>query len=196
MILDPDTGLVRGVRQAPSPNQDERPAESVIEVLVIHAISLPPGQFGGEWVERLFCNRLAPGEHPYFAEICHLKVSAHFLIRRDGELIQFVPAHRRAWHAGESWHWQRPQHQQRPRVNDFSLGIELEGCDEEPFAEKQYVTLASLTRELIRRYPGIIPENIVGHCDIAPGRKTDPGPCFDWDHYRTLLAGGLEAVQE
>ncbi|MEA3290946.1 MAG: 1,6-anhydro-N-acetylmuramyl-L-alanine amidase AmpD [Pseudomonadota bacterium] len=184
MNLDPDTGLVRDIRQAFSPNQDERPAGGDIKLLVIHAISLPPGQFGGEWVERLFCNRLAPGEHPYFTEICDLKVSAHFLIRRDGELIQFVPAHRRAWHAGESWH------RQRPRVNDFSLGIELEGCDEEPFDDKQYATLAALTRELIRHYPGITPENIVGHCDIALGRKTDPGPCFDWDRYRTLLAGG------
>lgn len=154
-----------------SPNTDARPAGTDIDMIVIHNISLPPHQFGGQGIMQLFTNRLDPAEHPYYAEIAHLKVSSHFLIRRDGELIQFVSCHQRAWHAGvSSW-------QGRERCNDFSIGIELEGCDESAFDDTQYLTLQALIQALQQRYPI---RHIVGHSDIAPGRKTDPGPFFDW----------------
>jgi len=171
-------GLLHGARFIASPNCDERPEGSTIELLVIHNISLPPGEFGGPGIVELFTNRLDPGAHPYYHEIAGRKVSAHFLIRRDGELIQFVPCGRRAWHAGES-NWRG-----RSRCNDFSIGIELEGTDAVPFENAQYERLAELARALARTYPGVAS---VGHADIAPGRKTDPGPCFDWDRYRELL---------
>ena len=171
-------GLLHGARFIASPNCDERPEGSTIELLVIHNISLPPGEFGGPGIVELFTNRLDPGAHPYYHEIAGRKVSAHFLIRRDGELIQFVPCGRRAWHAGES-NWRG-----RSRCNDFSIGIELEGTDAVPFEKAQYERLAELARALARTYPGVAS---VGHADIAPGRKTDPGPCFDWDRYRELL---------
>ena len=174
-------GWVREARRVESPNQDDRPPGTGIEVLVIHAISLPPGEFGGEWIERLFCNRLPPDAHPYFARICELKVSAHFLVRRGGELLQFVSLHRRAWHAGAS------SFRGREAVNDFSVGVELEGCDDRPFGDAQYETLSRLTRTLMKHCPAIAPGNIVGHSDIAPGRKTDPGPCFDWKRYLASL---------
>jgi AmpD protein len=177
MQIDPD-GLLQGVRWVPSPNCDARPEGSAIELLVIHNISLPPGEFGGPGVIELFTNRLDPNGHPYYREIAGREVSAHFLIRRDGGLIQFVPCGRRAWHAGESV-WRG-----RSRCNDFSLGIELEGCDDQPFEDAQYERLAELTRALQAKYPIT---DIVGHSDIAPGRKTDPGPCFDWARYRELL---------
>jgi AmpD protein len=149
-----------------------------IRLLVIHAISLPPGEFGGDGVERLFTNRLDPGAHPYYRDIHALKVSAHFFIRRDGRVIQFVPTARRAWHAGAST-WRG-----RERCNDFSLGIELEGCDDQPFTSIQYIRLARLIRVLRRNF---VFEDVVGHSDIAPDRKTDPGPCFDWLRLRKLL---------
>ena len=171
-------GLLHGARFIASPNCDERPEGSTIELLVIHNISLPPGEFGGPGIVELFTNRLDPGAHPYYHEIAGRKVSAHFLIRRDGELIQFVPCGRRAWHAGES-NWRG-----RSRCNDFSIGIELEGTDAVPFENAQYERLAELARALARTYPGVAS---VGHADIAPGRKTDPGPCFDWGRYRELL---------
>lgn len=148
---------------------------------MVHAISLPPGQFGGPWIDDLFLGRLDAGQHPFFAEIQGLEVSAHFLIRRDGELVQYVSTEARAWHAGRS-RWQG-----RERCNDFSVGVELEGCDDQPFEAEQYRQLARLARLLMRHYP-ISPEAIVGHADIAPGRKTDPGPCFDWPRLRTLVA--------
>ena len=162
-------------RQVPSPNCDERPAEESVRLVVIHAISLPPEEFGGPGIIQLFTNCLDPEAHPYFREIQALRVSAHFLVRRDGELIQFVPCSRRAWHAGVS-NWMG-----RDNCNNFSIGIELEGCDRLPFETAQYLTLNRLLAELRRRYQI---EAVVGHSDIAPGRKTDPGPCFDWHRVR------------
>jgi AmpD protein len=172
-------GLAAGIRYLPSPNSDARPAQAVIDLLVIHNISLPPGEFGGPGIIDLFMNRLDPAAHPYYRGIAHLKVSAHFLVRRDGELIQFVPCAKRAWHAGEST-WRG-----RERCNDFSIGIELEGADDQPFADIQYEQLAHLTRALQATYPGL---EIIGHSDIAPARKTDPGPCFDWPRLRELVS--------
>ncbi|MDR2000471.1 MAG: 1,6-anhydro-N-acetylmuramyl-L-alanine amidase AmpD [Zoogloeaceae bacterium] len=172
-------GWLSGVRIAHSPNQDERPAGEDIRLLVIHAISLPPGRFGGDDVERFFANRLDPAGHPYYRGIHDLKVSAHFFIRRTGEMVQFVPVTHRAWHSGVS-NWRG-----RERCNDFSIGIELEGCDERSFTGRQYVRLARLIRLLQRRFPI---EDIAGHADIAPGRKTDPGPQFDWQRLRDLLS--------
>jgi AmpD protein len=174
-----DEGLVEGVRYIPSPNCDERPPGAAVELIVIHAISLPPGEFGGPGVAALFTNRLDPSAHAYYASVAQLRVSAHFLIRRDGELIQFVPCTKRAWHAGVSA-WRG-----RERCNDFSVGIELEGCDDVPFEAVQYTVLAALTRALQARYAI---GGIVGHTDIAPGRKSDPGPCFEWSRYHALLA--------
>ena len=177
MTMD-ESGWIAGIRRIPSPNCDERPEGSMVELLVIHNISLPPGEFGGPGIVELFTNRLDPGAHPYYREIAGRRVSAHFLIRRDGELLQFVPCGQRAWHAGEST-WRG-----RSRCNDFSLGIELEGTDDVPFEDAQYERLAGLARVLATDYPGI---HSVGHSDIAPGRKTDPGPCFDWARYRSMI---------
>ena len=160
--------------QIPSPNHDSRPDGAAITLLVIHGISLPPGEFGGDGVQQLFTNRLDPAEHPYYAAISDSRVSAHLFIRRDGALIQFVDCADRAWHAGvSSWRG-------RPRCNDFSIGIELEGADDIPYTGPQYAALARATKALVRRYRI---EHIVGHSDIAPGRKTDPGPAFDWVRY-------------
>jgi len=170
-------GLIPDVRYVASPNCDARPEGVAVDTLVIHSISLPPGVFGGPGVEQLFCNCLNPTEHPYYQEIKDLKVSAHFLIRRNGELVQFVPCHLRAWHAGVSYC------DGRTGVNDFSIGVELEGADNMSFEEVQYNALAELTRTLRGLYPAITTERIYGHSDIAPGRKTDPGPLFDWDRY-------------
>lgn len=172
-------GVVRAAAQIPSPNCDERPIEARISLLVIHNISLPPGQFGGPWIVELFTNRLNPKAHPYFASIEDLRVSCHFLIRREGALAQFVPCALRAWHAGDS-SWRS-----RPRCNDFSIGVELEGTDDLPYEDVQYRTLARLTRALRRRYPL---GDIVGHEDVAPARKSDPGPSFDWSRYRKMIA--------
>ena len=175
-------GWLSGAKRIDSPNVDARPADTPISLLVIHAISLPPDQFGGDAIERLFTNTLDPAVHPYFAGIHHLRVSAHFLIRRDGELIQFVSCLQRAWHAGESA-WRG-----RVRCNDFSIGIELEGCDTQVFTAAQYAQLHELLVRLYQTYPIA---DLVGHADIAPGRKTDPGPCFDWHR----LAGFRHSVQ-
>ncbi len=164
-------GWLEGVRRIPSPNCDERPAWEAITLVVIHNISLPPGEFGGEGVIELFTNRLDPAGHPYYATIKDLRVSAHFLIRRDGELIQFVPCSKRAWHAGvSSWRG-------RARCNDYAIGIELEGTDDLPYTDDQYAVLNDVLATLRAAYPI---EAVVGHADIAPGRKTDPGPAFDW----------------
>jgi AmpD protein len=182
MELDIVTGLLRGARHVSSPNADERPAGAQPEVLIIHAISLPPGRFGGQDIERFFCNRLARDADPYYVEIAGLEVSAHFLVRRDGELVQFVPTTQRAWHAGPSWC------EGRARVNDFSIGIELEGTDEQPFEPVQYQRLAELSAALMRAYPQISRERIYGHADIAPRRKSDPGPGFNWVRYLAQLA--------
>jgi N-acetyl-anhydromuramoyl-L-alanine amidase len=168
-------------RQLPSPNQDARPAGMAPELIVIHCISLPPGEFGGPWIDRLFTNRLDPEAHPYFAEIAALRVSAHLLLRRNGALVQYVPFHRRAWHAGAS-SWRG-----RERCNDFSVGIELEGTDDGDYTTAQYRRLAAVIRALCRAYPSLSPRRLATHSEIAPGRKTDPGPGFD----RTRLARWL-----
>lgn len=174
-------GWSQAARVEPSPHQNERASPDDISLLVIHGISLPPRQFGGRWIDDLFMGRLDPLADPYFAGIHALRVSAHCLIRRDGELVQYVPFHRRAWHAGvSSW-------QGRAACNDFSIGIELEGCDDLPYSDVQYRVLAALTGAILARYPTISAKNIVGHCDIAPGRKTDPGECFDWSRYRRYI---------
>ncbi len=154
-----------------SPNFDARPPGETVSLIVLHAISLPPGEFGGPGITALFTNTLDPSVHPYYADIHTLRVSAHFLIRRDGQLLQFVACHDRAWHAGVS------QWEGRERCNDFSIGIELEGCDDRPFEDEQYATLNALLQLLRKTWPRAA---IAGHSDIAPGRKTDPGPCFDW----------------
>lgn len=178
MNIDVRTGLVEGARYIPSPNCDDRPPGAGIDVLIIHNISLPPGQFGGPGIEQLFCNCLDPQAHPYYREIHGLAVSAHLLIRRDGSVCQFVPLHRRAWHAGQSCC------EGRSRVNDFSIGVELEGADDVPFEDAQYRALGDITHALMQAYPAITPARIYGHSDISPGRKTDPGPHFDWTRYR------------
>ena len=172
-------GWLSGALRIATPNCDARPEGASPKLIVIHAISLPPGEFGGDGIERLFTGTLDPQAHPYYAEIRHLRVSAHFLIRRDGRLLQFVPCGLRAWHAGAS-SWRGLE-----RCNDFSIGIELEGCDELPFEADQYLALGRLVSALRIRYPI---EDVVGHADISPGRKTDPGPHFDWTRLRRLLA--------
>jgi AmpD protein len=181
MRVDTSTGWVDGIRHCPSPNYNQRPLGE-ISLLVIHNISLPPGQFGTGKVQAFFGNQLVVDEHPYFAEICHLQVSAHFLIERDGAVTQFVSCLDRAWHAGVS-HFEG-----RDNCNDFSLGIELEGTDEQPYTDRQYQALIELTEQLRDAWPAITVERIRGHCDIAPGRKTDPGPAFDWARLRAALA--------
>ncbi|NCA68533.1 MAG: 1,6-anhydro-N-acetylmuramyl-L-alanine amidase AmpD [Sphingobacteriia bacterium] len=180
--IDDAGWLVDALRQ-PSPNRDERPPDTWIDLLVIHSISLPPGQFTGDWIDDLFLNRLDPAAHPYFAAIAGLRVSAHLLIRRDGRLIQYVACADRAWHAGVS------SFAGRTGCNDFSIGIELEGTDHTPYSDAQYARLVDCTRRIMQHYPHIDESRIVGHCDIAPGRKTDPGPAFDWPGYRALLQG-------
>ncbi|MBD9414101.1 1,6-anhydro-N-acetylmuramyl-L-alanine amidase AmpD [Pseudomonas sp. PDM16] len=180
MRLDPASGWCDEVRHCPSPNFNERPLGEV-SLLVIHNISLPPGQFGTGKVQQFFQNRLPVDEHPYFAGIAQLTVSAHFLIERDGDVTQFVSCNQRAWHAGVSCF------DGRENCNDFSIGIELEGTDELPFSEAQYQALVEVTLELLSAYPDLSVERICGHCDIAPGRKTDPGPFFDWQRVRAAL---------
>jgi AmpD protein len=172
-------GFATTARQIRSPNHDARPTGVAIDLIVVHGISLPPGKFGGEAIAQLFTNRLDPQAHPSFVPIADLRVSAHFLIRRDGELVQFVGCNDRAWHAGASL-WKG-----RARCNDFSIGVELEGTDDLPYAAAQYTTLARLVRALRRAYPIA---DVAGHCDIAPGRKSDPGPAFDWGRLARLTA--------
>ncbi len=174
-------GWLVGVKHVPSPHFDCRPEDEYPSLLVVHNISLPPGEFGGSWIDALFTGKLDPDAHPYFAGIAHLRVSAHCLIRRDGEIVQYVPFDKRAWHAGVS------VYQGRERCNDFSIGIELEGTDTLPYTDEQYQQLASLTRLLIQHYPSVA-DNMTGHCDIAPGRKTDPGSSFDWGRFRRTLS--------
>lgn len=173
--------LLPQARQRYSPNRDDRPAGCAVDLLVIHNISLPPGEFGGEWIDDLFRNRLNPLLHPYFETVHQLRVSAHLLIRRDAELLQYVPLEQRAWHAGQSCF------EAREACNDYSIGIELEGADDTPYSDGQYAALISVTREIMAIYPAITPRRIVGHSDIAPGRKTDPGPAFDWQRYLGAL---------
>lgn len=185
------TGLLSGARRVESPNCDSRPADSKPELVVIHGISLPPGRYGGPWIERLFTNTLPEEADPYFQTIHHLRVSSHVLIARDGTFTQYVPFGLRAWHAGPSY-WRG-----RGACNDFSIGIELEGADDEPYDERQYVALAELIATLQRSYPSLADGWIAGHSDIAPGRKTDPGPAFDWQRLeRDLRSRGSEFRRE
>lgn len=176
-------GWLSCARQIPSPNFNPRPADT-IDLLVIHNISLPPGEFGGNYVDDFFSNCLDPSGHSYFAEICHLQVSAHLLIDRAGELTQYVSFNDRAWHAGQS------SFCGRQNCNDFSIGIELEGCDEQPYTQSQYNSLSMVTRVIRASYPLITTDRIVGHSDIAPDRKTDPGPLFDWSRYLQTIETG------
>ncbi len=178
MKIDGKNGIVTGVKYIPSPNFNERPTDCHPEVVIVHSISLPPGQYGGGQIEDFFCNRLDCASHPYFEGLRDLKVSSHFLIRRSGEIIQFVPVGQRAWHAGESIC------EGRENVNDFSVGIELEGCDEDEFEDSQYESLNALIEVLIDSYPKMSRRRIYGHSEIAPERKTDPGPNFVWSRVR------------
>lgn len=173
-MINTKTGLYELARQCPSPNCDERPEGCVPDLIVLHNISLPPYEFGGNWIDKLFTNQLDPNAHPFFATINHLRVASHLLIRREGEIVQYVPFHKRAFHAGLS------RYQGRERCNDFSIGIEIEGTDFEPFTEAQYQRLELVLPELINAYPTLSFNHITGHEHIAPGRKTDPGPYFDW----------------
>lgn len=185
LVIGPEDWLVEEegrVTLRPSPNRDTRPPGTIIDLLVVHGISLPPGEFGGDAITRLFCNTLDPEEHPAYAGLKGVRVSAHVLINRRGTITQYVAFGERAWHAGES------RHEERTACNDFSIGIELEGTDETPYEDAQYDTLAALTHALMRHYPAIRPERIVGHADIAPARKTDPGPAFDWPRFHHLLS--------
>jgi N-acetyl-anhydromuramoyl-L-alanine amidase len=179
--IDPAAGLLARARQQPSPNCDERPAGIVPELIVIHGISLPPDEFGGPWIDRLFTNTLPADAHPYFAAVAASRVSAHLLIRRDGEVVQYVPFHLRAWHAGVS------SYRGRERCNDFSVGIELEGTDGSAYEPAQYRVLSDVILALCDAYPSLSIERLTGHSDIAPGRKTDPGPAFDWPRLHALL---------
>ncbi|HLF11311.1 MAG TPA: 1,6-anhydro-N-acetylmuramyl-L-alanine amidase AmpD [Gammaproteobacteria bacterium] len=182
MIIDRANGWLKGVRTVVSPNCDERPRDGDLSLIVIHGISLPQGQFGGAWIDRFFLNELPAEADPYFATIHALKVSAHVLIDRGGNLTQYVAFNHRAWHAGKS------EYCGRTACNDFSVGIELEGTDDLPYQPEQYESLARLIRSLRQAYPSLRDAAIVGHSDISPGRKTDPGLSFDWQHLRSLLA--------
>ena len=182
MKIDSSSDLLVEARQVPSPNYDERPDGGEISLVVVHGISLPPGRYGGSEIDRFFTNTLDAGAHPYFEEIADLKVSSHLLVRRDGELVQYVPFGKRAWHAGDSCY------QGRAACNDFSIGIELEGQDEEPNSDAQYEVLAGVVKVLIDTYPGLSANSLAGHCDISPGRKTDPGVAFDWERLQQQLA--------
>jgi N-acetyl-anhydromuramoyl-L-alanine amidase len=178
MRVDAKTGLLVGVKQVLSPFFDQRPSGVVVDLVIVHGISLPPGEFGGPWIARLFTGNLPGGAHPEFRERASLRVSAHLLVRRDGEVVQFVALKDRAWHAGRSV-WQG-----REACNDYSIGIECEGTDDQPYTDPQYATLRALLPALQETYPAITSDRIVGHSDVAPGRKTDPGPSFDWSKIR------------
>ena len=179
--IDVESGLISEARQVASPNHDERPAACSADLIVVHNISLPPGEFGGDSIDRLFTNTLDAGAHPYFGEIAGLEVSSHLLIRRDGELVQYVPLHKRAWHAGVSCY------QNREKCNDFSIGIELEGTDDLPYTDVQYDMLTAVITTLRRSFVSLSDAPIVGHSDVAAGRKTDPGPAFDWQRLEAAL---------
>lgn len=182
-VLVPEGTLV-GAPFHESPNQDARPDGARPELVILHGISLPPGEYGGPWIRELFLNRLPPDQHPYFREVHALRVSSHLLIRRNGATEQFVPFHRRAWHAGESCF------EGREACNDFAIGIELEGADDQPYADAQYEALLAVLRALLAAYPTLSAQRIVGHEHVAPGRKTDPGPAFDWARLRAALGVG------
>lgn len=177
-----DNNCLLQATQLNSPNKNSRPLDADIRLIVIHAISLPPDQFGGRWIDDFFLNQLDPLQHPYFKEICALKVSSHLLIRRDGQVTQYVPFDERAWHAGVSCY------DGVENCNDYSIGIELEGADHIPYTEEQYQSLMQCCQTLIKHYPALSKQAIVGHCDISPGRKTDPGESFDWLKFNALLS--------
>ncbi len=172
--VSPGVGIIRPATQCPSPNQDDRPDGQEPELIIIHGISLPPGEFGGPFVEQLFTNCLDWDAHPYFAEIRDLQVSTHLFVRRDGSVIQFAPFGRRAWHAGDS------SYRGRSHCNDYSIGIELEGADDTEYTDSQYEHLIAVIAALCEAYSGLCARSIAGHCDVSPGRKLDPGPAFDW----------------
>jgi len=180
-VIDVPTGLLPGARQVLSPHCDTRPSGALPELLVVHGISVPPAEFGGPWIDRLFCGDLAAATDPRFAGFATLRVSAHALIDRRGMISQYVPFRQRAWHAGVS------SYRGREACNDFSIGIELEGTDELPYERAQYLALAQLIAALRNAYPSLREDGLVGHSDIAPGRKSDPGPGFDWERLRALL---------
>ncbi len=180
--IDVGTGLLLAARQVLSAHWDARPAGVAADLIVVHGISLPEGVFGGPWIDRLFCGNLPAGAHPSFGEIAALRVSAHAVIRRTGAVTQYVPFSERAWHAGRS------RYEGREACNDFSVGIELEGADTVPYEDAQYESLGELIGALCAAYSSFSPQRVVGHSDIAPGRKTDPGPAFDWPRLRALLA--------
>ena len=182
MKVDRQTGWIDAVRRVESPNHDARPSDVSPDLIVIHGISLPPGEFGGSGIDELFCNVLDPTAHPYYEEICHLRVSSHVLITRTGQVTQYVSFLDRAWHAGQS------SYCGRTNCNDFAVGIELEGTDDMPYEPVQYTTLAALITALRSTFGSLEHAELVGHSDIAPGRKTDPGPHFDWNHLQRLLA--------
>jgi AmpD protein len=191
MIIDADSGWLRGVRKVPSPNCDRRPPGAALDLIVVHGISLPPRQFGGPFIDALFTGNLDPADHPYFASIASARVSAHAMISRSGLLTQYVAFRERAWHAGES------SYCGRRGCNDFSIGVELEGADDLPYERVQYARLAALVKALRKAYPALERADIVGHSDIAPGRKTDPGAAFDWDLLRRLTRpAGKAAASE
>lgn len=181
-MLDIEAGWLRTVRHRPSPNFNARPPGVRPDLLIIHGISLPPGAFGGDAIERLFLNALDHSAHPYFAGLRGLRVSSHFLVRRDGDTCQYVSCDERAWHAGQS------SYAGRADCNDYSIGIELEGTDTLAYTDPQYQALAGIARVLQQAYPGISPARSVGHSEVSPGRKTDPGPAFDWVKFRRLWA--------
>jgi AmpD protein len=187
--VDSKSGLMRGARQIASPNRDARPAGVEADLIVVHGISLPPGEFGGPWIDRLFTNALPPDVHPYFAEVSSMRVSSHLVLDRDGAVTQYVNLHERAWHAGKS------VYEGREACNDFSVGVELEGADTLPYEAAQYEALAQVVAALCAAYPRLSPDRLVGHSDIAPGRKTDPGPAFDWPRARGLIAAACGLPQ-
>lgn len=181
MSMDINEDWLSQARRVCSPNYDQRPEGAAISLIVVHGISLPPGEFGGPYIDQLFSNCLDPEAHPYFRDIAGLQVSSHLLIRRDGEVVQYVPFHLRAWHAGQSCY------QGRERCNDFSIGIELEGCDDQPYDDRQYQRLSEVVELLCAHFPLLDKTRIARHSDIAPGRKTDPGPAFDWPRFLSML---------
>ena len=187
MQVDRESGLMLGVRQIASPNHDSRPAGVAADLIVVHGISLPPGEFGGPWIDRLFTNSLPAEMHPYFAEVGSLRVSSHVVVARDGAVTQYVAFTQRAWHAGKSIY------QGREACNDFSVGVELEGTDTLAYEPAQYGALAEVVAALCDAYPRLSPDRLVGHSEIAPGRKTDPGPAFDWPRARRLIAAAASA---
>jgi len=179
--IEPATGLTAGVRQVLSPHFDARPTGVLPELIIIHGISLPPGEFGGPWIDQMFTGGLSCDAHPYFRDLAGKRLSAHAMIRREGTIIQYVPFGQRAWHAGQS------HYRGRAACNDFSIGIELEGTDNTPYTDNQYEQLGALVDALLITYSSLSSDHIVGHSDVAPGRKTDPGPSFDWERWRSIL---------